>query len=127
MENDHPPIVNLEPSKADTASVWVEFAPGSIWFKGHFPSRPILPGVALLVFLEQYVYESTGMRITGFKRTKFTKPVLPSERLRLSLDLKGSSAEIKYAFIVESNGEKVSSGVALVAGSNKKRPTADSI
>lgn len=68
------------------------------WFGGHFPSRPILPGVMILEALSQiggilaYASEpfdpSTNvMYFLGIDKVKFRKPVIPGDKLDLSCEV----------------------------------------
>ena len=64
------------------------------WFVGHFPSRPIMPGVLILEALAQiggilaYASEpfdpaTNLMYFLGIDKAKFRKPVVPGDRLDL--------------------------------------------
>jgi 3-hydroxyacyl-[acyl-carrier-protein] dehydratase len=64
------------------------------WFQGHFPRRPIMPGVLILEALAQiggilaYVSEpfdaeTSLMYFLGIDKAKFRHPVVPGDRLDL--------------------------------------------
>jgi 3-hydroxymyristoyl/3-hydroxydecanoyl-(acyl carrier protein) dehydratase len=54
---------------------------------GHFPGRPIVPGVVLLEFVEKIVKKYfSEWEITELNQVKFLQPVLPEELLELSVD-----------------------------------------
>ena len=64
------------------------------WFPGHFPGRPMLPGVLVLEALSQisgilaYASEpfdsaTNLMYFLGIDKAKFRKPVVPGDRLDL--------------------------------------------
>lgn len=64
------------------------------WFTGHFPGRPILPGVMILEALAQLSgilayasepFDPTAhlMFFLGIDKAKFRKPVVPGDRLDL--------------------------------------------
>jgi 3-hydroxyacyl-[acyl-carrier-protein] dehydratase len=66
------------------------------WFQGHFPSRPIMPGVLILEALAQlggilaYATEpfdasSSLMYFLGIDKAKFRRPVTPGDRLDLEV------------------------------------------
>jgi len=67
------------------------------FFKGHFPERPIMPGVLILEALAQVAgvlafYSLGGRRghiplFTGIDRAKFRAPVVPGDQLRLELEV----------------------------------------
>jgi 3-hydroxymyristoyl/3-hydroxydecanoyl-(acyl carrier protein) dehydratase len=78
-------------------------------FAGHFPGRPIVPGVVLLdraiLFTEAMLGESGQNWQIG--NAKFFSPVGPEEALTFSLNAKASGA---IAFTVHTTGRDVASG-----------------
>jgi 3-hydroxymyristoyl/3-hydroxydecanoyl-(acyl carrier protein) dehydratase len=50
------------------------------FFQGHFPGRPVMPGVLILEAMSQ-VY------LTGVDGAKFRKPVVPGDRLRFEISV----------------------------------------
>ena len=68
----------------DTAGVLLAqftFPSSFVGFQGHFPGRPILPGVCLIqAMLSLYeAYHSIPIRLVELKTAKFIAPVLPGE------------------------------------------------
>lgn len=67
------------------------------FFQGHFPGRPVMPGVLILEAMSQVgailALRSMGhaMRpvvyLTGIDGAKFRKPVVPGDRLRFEIDV----------------------------------------
>ncbi len=68
------------------------------WFQGHFPSRPIMPGVLILEALAQiggilaYASEpfdasSSLMYFLGIDKAKFRRPATPGDRLDLEVSI----------------------------------------
>jgi len=65
------------------------------FFQGHFPGRPIMPGVLLLEALAQLggilairsseAQGSPVVYLTGIDKAKFRKPVIPGDQLRLEV------------------------------------------
>jgi 3-hydroxyacyl-[acyl-carrier-protein] dehydratase len=65
------------------------------FFQGHFPGRPVMPGVLILEALAQVggvlAFKSLGsvgrplVYLTGIDAAKFRKPVVPGDRLRLEV------------------------------------------
>lgn len=77
------------------AQVFVD--PAWTLFHGHFPERPILPGVilvemiaqtgALIGCLSDFVEPGAFLAFTGIDKARFRRPVLPGETVDLSATL----------------------------------------
>lgn len=52
---------------------------------GHFPGRPIVPGVLLLDEAASVLEAGLGLRCARLKSAKFVSPLLPGELCRLML------------------------------------------
>jgi len=67
------------------------------FFQGHFPGRPIMPGVLILEAMAQaggvLVFksgESSGkpvVYLTGIEEARFRRPVVPGDQLRFEIDV----------------------------------------
>jgi 3-hydroxyacyl-[acyl-carrier-protein] dehydratase len=68
------------------------------WFQGHFPARPIMPGVLVIEALAQvggllaYATEpfdakTSLMYFLGIDKAKFRRPVTPGDRLDLEVSI----------------------------------------
>jgi len=67
------------------------------FFSGHFPGRPIMPGVLIIEAMAQTgatlllteVPDRHGklMVFTGIERAKFRKPVVPGDQLRIEVEV----------------------------------------
>ncbi len=53
---------------------------------GHFPGRPVVPGVVLLdLILDAVACACPGWRVTGLPAVKFLRPVLPGQEIVILL------------------------------------------
>ncbi len=67
------------------------------FFQGHFPGRPIMPGVLIIEALAQVggvlAFKSAPpagkpvVYLTGVDKVKFRRPVVPGDQLRLEVEL----------------------------------------
>jgi 3-hydroxyacyl-[acyl-carrier-protein] dehydratase len=83
----------------------------SLWFSGHFPGDPILPGIAQLGIVYDAVCWSRGDRpgVAGFSRVKFKKMIRPRDRLKITIVPKHET-EGAYAFRIVTGEEIACSG-----------------
>jgi acyl-CoA synthetase (AMP-forming)/AMP-acid ligase II len=96
---------------------------GLIWFEGHFPGLPVLPGVAQIDWAAHY-----GQRYFGFdalasdvSRLKFQNLIRPGDAPCLELTHRRGGAELEFRYIL---GDRVCSRGAFVP--RKRQVTAGS-
>ena len=88
-------IIELEPYKRAVGLKNVTY--NEPFFRGHFPERPVMPGVLILEAMAQVAgvlafYSMGGRRdhvplFTGIDKAKFRAPAVPGDQLRLELEV----------------------------------------
>jgi 3-hydroxymyristoyl/3-hydroxydecanoyl-(acyl carrier protein) dehydratase len=73
---------------------------------GHFPDRPVVPGVILLDRVVAVVERIRGLRVVGFPQVKFLQPLLPGQKAELSIVEAGKSIHFRIVYA----GSTIASG-----------------
>jgi 3-hydroxyacyl-[acyl-carrier-protein] dehydratase len=99
-------IVELEPFKRAVGLKNVTY--NEPFFRGHFPERPVMPGVLILEAMAQVAgvlafYSLGGRRyhiplFTGIDKARFRAPVVPGDQLRLALEVTRRRGDRVWAF-----------------------------
>jgi 3-hydroxyacyl-[acyl-carrier-protein] dehydratase len=96
----------------------------SPWFSGHFPGKPILPGIALIHLVKQAIIlktqkEGKQFKIHMLKRVRFMQPVWPGESLQISIKAEDADENVLFSFKVAKKENIVCSGVIAAEKMNK--------
>jgi 3-hydroxyacyl-[acyl-carrier-protein] dehydratase len=62
---------------------------------GHFPGRPVVPGVVLLDRVAAAIEREFGTHVTGFTQVKFSSPLLPEQDAELQLERAGENVRFR--------------------------------
>jgi 3-hydroxyacyl-[acyl-carrier-protein] dehydratase len=102
------------------------------FFPGHFPNRPVMPGVLIIEALAQaagiLAFKTvnvvpdlnTRFYFVAIDNARFRKPVEPGDQLMLKVTLKRSFKGIwKFACLAEVDGKEVASAEIMVAPETK--------
>jgi len=73
---------------------------------GHFPGRPIVPGVVLLDQAQRHIEAHCGRRCTALAMAKFSSPATPEDRLTLDF----TPQEVVVRFEIRSGTRLIASG-----------------
>ncbi len=104
-------VLSLEPRKRITALKNVTNS--EEYFNGHFPERPVMPGVLIIESMAQaaglalLVEEEHRGKIpffTGIDKARFRRPVVPGDQLQLEVELlrvKGNVCRAKGEALVD--------------------------
>jgi len=82
------------------------FEPKHPAFAGHFPGRPIVPGVLMLDWAQSALEAELGLRFQTLSEAKFHSPATPADHLVLDYEL-GAAA---LRFEIRSGDRKIASG-----------------
>lgn len=114
-------VLECEPGKSLVALKNVSV--NEAYFQGHFPSRPVMPGVLIMEALAQatgllafqtapdQVKENTLYYFGGMDKVRFKQPVEPGDQLRLEVELKRVVRGIwLFSGLAKVDGKVVASG-----------------
>lgn len=93
----YPFIYNVE-EKKDSTIIDLIFKGDSNFFKGHFDSHPILPGVVQLHYAFEFAlyYLDENLKKENVKRIKFSNIIKPDTLIKLNLKRKENGIEYSY-------------------------------
>lgn len=96
-----------------TRSVELRIAASHPSLPGHFPARPIVPGVVLLdqAIAAAESWLEQPLRIASLQQAKFTRPLLPEETATLALTLK----DRELRFEIQRADDRIAQGVFKLA------------
>jgi 3-hydroxymyristoyl/3-hydroxydecanoyl-(acyl carrier protein) dehydratase len=96
-----------------THSTTVRIAATHPSLPGHFPGRPLVPGVLLLdeVLNAAELWLHGAVRVRSLRQAKFTAPLLPDQSADLQLTLQGTALR----FQVARGDQMIAQGVLEVA------------
>lgn len=108
-------LLGLETTGQDRVSAQVTVNEGSLWFAGHFPDNPILPGIAQVHMVVEViaVFRREKLYIQRLSRVKFKKLVRPGELLVVQAE--GTTTKDSYTFRITNRDEDVCSGMMSLA------------
>lgn len=72
----------------------------NLWFEGHFPWLPILPGVVQIGWAEHFACALHGYTpgLSAVEQLKFKRPILPGTELDLVLKPDATTGKLRYEY-----------------------------
>ena len=106
-----PTVENIVRTESSWSADFI-FDPNAPYFKGHFPNFAVLPGVVQLGLAHRFAetFLHRDFTIGCVKKMKFSRPILPGERIRFTVE-KRADAELAYVY---AKGEAVCTSGCLV-------------
>ncbi len=88
----------------------------SPWFDGHFPGRPMLPGIAMIAMAfdaarKQEAGAGRRIRLKSVTRVRFKKPVCPDEPFSLLLTREEREGDTAFRFTIQVGEEAGCTGI----------------
>jgi 3-hydroxymyristoyl/3-hydroxydecanoyl-(acyl carrier protein) dehydratase len=105
---------SVDSDRAVTAEVQVPA--DCVWFDGHFPNMPILPGVAQLTLVMDLLKRAMqrSIVIRSASRVRFKQMIRPDDTITVSLSPTQKDAAT-YGFRLSNGSELVCSGTITIA------------
>lgn len=84
-----------------------------IWFQGHYPGHPILPGVIQLQWALHFGrhFLGTPIHCRVVDMIKFRKPLTVGNRIRLQLDWDSGARRLPFVYHLHEDGQWVEASV----------------
>jgi len=100
----------------------VTVAEESPWFDGHFPDRPVLPGIAQLEMVFDLIrrHARRPLRLVEVNRVRFKRMILPEDRLTVVAVPRQADGTV-YTFRLEKTEGLVATGIMTVADAPEKK------
>jgi acyl-coenzyme A synthetase/AMP-(fatty) acid ligase/3-hydroxymyristoyl/3-hydroxydecanoyl-(acyl carrier protein) dehydratase len=79
----------LEFRRGDELVTNILAEPDAVWFQGHFPAMPLMPGVGMLALVEESIElfwqtaTAPAVQISGFRRIRFRQRIDPGASFRI--------------------------------------------
>lgn len=106
-------LIELDKKSDNSIYAAIQVKKESLWFRGHFPDNPILPGIAQLSMVFDLIQQSNDneKKIKKIHKTKFRQPVKPDDTIKITVVSKDINS---YFFKIVNNNGLISSGSMLV-------------
>lgn len=98
--NSREPTVTAEELSQDGARLELLVPSGLVYFRGHFPGRPVLPGVVQLhwaVLLANRYLGKTGL-FKGIRALKFQRIIVPDQSVELRLEYSTERRALSFSY-----------------------------
>lgn len=100
MSDRLPQLVSQTPRGADGIELGLCVQPELLWFQGHFPDHPILPGVVQIHWALDFARRFLGVEAeaaTDFQ-VKFKAVIVPGDKLALALTRNDARRHVDFEY-----------------------------
>ncbi|MFH1806777.1 MAG: AMP-binding protein [Pseudomonadota bacterium] len=107
-----PPEIVIQSRDGDLVNLSLHLSADLVYFHGHFPDMPILPGVVQLHWAVHQAAAIFDIPVTigEVAQLKYRKPITPGSNVMLELDCDRKNAKVKFRYYSATEGDH-SSGV----------------
>ncbi|MEO8466767.1 MAG: hypothetical protein ABI640_15630 [Gammaproteobacteria bacterium] len=104
------PIVGQQRIDASSAEMQLTIPHDLVYFRGHFPSAPVVPGVVQIKWAIEFAerYLGGGGELAGMDALKFQQVMRPG--ISVTLTLRWAASDSKLHFAYQSDGARYGSG-----------------
>lgn len=108
-------IKNVSIINSDQISADVEVDKDSPWFKGHFPGKAILPGIAQIGMAFEVIkglQQSLQLRlkVNEIRKIRFTQIIVPGDAIRITAEANKNNP-LAFTFKITANGKLACKGI----------------
>lgn len=98
LQNTHFPQLQDCDFQGDSVELQFRVQSGLIYFTGHFPDQPILPGATQLAWAEQYgkIFFNIDQPFLRMEVIKFKKIIRPGDVIKMKLHFKSSNSKLYF-------------------------------
>lgn len=94
------PMISAETRRVDGMLLELVVPPGILFFEGHFPTQPVLPGVVQIHWALEFARTRLGVdhAFRSIEALKFQRVIVPGQSLTLDLDYRAQRRVLKFAY-----------------------------
>ena len=101
LKNTHSPQIISCRYQHETVELQLRIQPDLVYFVGHFPDQPILPGVTQLAWAEQFgkIFFDIKQPFLRMEVVKFKKVIQPNSLITMTLNWKADTEKLYFELV----------------------------
>ena len=98
-----PVVVSQQITGDHFASIDLLLPADLLWFSGHFPTCPILPGVAQINWVMHYANQLLGQLpvVRSIDVVKFQRPLMPDDEVTIEINWERTNHKLMFKYLVQ--------------------------